>query len=156
MLACCFNDVVWLECASVGFISLNWTRYCDEERDALMYEQRSIDDRDRRVEIWHEVQEMMRDAYTHIFFNHANWTIGAREEVHNVCGQTAPAKRSTTCAARPRPRRGPQRVRPDRAREEVHNVCGQTAPADGTKLFCNNQGRGPTAPGLAGLMASGS
>ena len=29
------NDVVWLECASVGFISLNWTRYCDEERDIL-------------------------------------------------------------------------------------------------------------------------
>ena len=97
------NDVVWLECASVSFISLNWTRYCDEERDALMYEQRSIDDLDCRVEIWHQVQEMMRDAYTHIFFNHANWTIGAREE--------------------------------------VHNVCGQTAPADGTKLFCNNQGR---------------
>ena len=36
-------------------------------------------------------KEMMRDAYTHIFFNHANWTIGARAEVHNVCGQTAPA-----------------------------------------------------------------
>ena len=97
------NDVVWLECASVSFISLNWTRYCDEERDALMYEQRGIDDLDRRVEIWHQLQEMMRDAYTHIFFNHANWTIGTREE--------------------------------------VHNVCGQTAPADGTKLFCNNQGR---------------
>ena len=85
------NDVVWLECASVSFISLNWTRYCDKARDALMYEQRRIDDVDRRCEIWHEIQEMVRDAYTHIFFNHANWTIGARDTVHNVCGQTAPA-----------------------------------------------------------------
>ena len=85
------NDVVWLQCASVSFISLNWTRYCDTERDALMYEQRGIDDLDRRVEIWHEIQRMVRDAYTHIFFNHANWTIGVRDTVHNVCGQTAPA-----------------------------------------------------------------
>ena len=97
------NDVVWLECASVSFISLNWTRYCDERRDELMYEQRSIDDVARRKEIWHEIQQMVRDAYTHIFFNHTNWTIGARNE--------------------------------------VKNVCGQTSPADGTKLFCNNQGR---------------
>ena len=97
------NDVVWLECASVSFISLNWTRYCDTERDGLMYEQRGIDDLDRRVEIWHEIQRMVRDAYTHIFFNHANWTIGVRDT--------------------------------------VQNVCGQTSPADGTRLFCNNQGR---------------
>ena len=85
------NDVVWLECASVSFISLNWTRYCDAERDGLMYEQRGIDDLDRRAEIWHEIQRMVRDAYTHIFFNHANWTIGVHRTVHNVCGQTAPA-----------------------------------------------------------------
>ena len=84
------NDVVWLECASVSFISLNWTRYCDEARDELMYEQRRIDDLDRRVEIWHEIQEMVRNAYTHIFFNHSNWTIAIRDTVHNVCGQTTP------------------------------------------------------------------
>ena len=85
------NDVVWLQCASVSFISLNWTRYCDTERDGLMHEQRAIDDLDRRVEIWHQIQRMVRGAYTHIFFNHANWTIGARDGVHNVCGQTSPA-----------------------------------------------------------------
>ncbi len=85
------NDVVWLQCASVSFISLNWTRYCDTERDRLMHEQRGIDDLDRRVEVWHQIQQMVRDAYTHIFFNHANWTIGARDTVHNVCGQTSPA-----------------------------------------------------------------
>ena len=85
------NDVLWLTCRVIEFISLNWPRHCDEERDALMYESRSTDDIDRQVEIWHQVQEMMRDSYTYIFFNHANWTIGARDNVQNICGQTAPA-----------------------------------------------------------------
>ena len=85
------NDVLWITCLAVGFIALNFPRYCDEEREALLYEQRAIDDVDRRVEIWHEIQENIRDSYTYIFFNHANWTIGARDNVNNVCGQTSPA-----------------------------------------------------------------
>ncbi len=84
------NDVLWLECAAIDFISLNWPRDCSEERDALMYEQRASDDLDRRVEIWREIQQEIKDSYTYIFFNHANWTIGARENVHNICGQTSP------------------------------------------------------------------
>ena len=85
------NDVLWITCLAISFIALNFPRYCDEERDALMYEARAIDDLDRQVEIWHEVQENIRDAYTYIFFNHANWTLGARDNVHNICGQTSPA-----------------------------------------------------------------
>ena len=85
------NDVLWITCLAVGFIALNFPRYCDEERDALLYEQRAIDDVDRRVEIWHEIQENIRDSYSYIFFNHANWTIGVRDNVNNVCGQTSPA-----------------------------------------------------------------
>ena len=84
------NDVLWIQCASIDFISLNWPRDCDEERDALLFEQRRIDDLDRRVEIWHQISEDLRDSYTYIFFNHANWTIGARDNVHNVCGQVSP------------------------------------------------------------------
>ena len=84
------NDVLWIQCSSIGPISINWPRDCDEERDALMFEQRRIEDLDRRVEIWHQIQEDLRDSYTYIFFNHANWTIGARENVHNICGQTSP------------------------------------------------------------------
>ena len=84
------NDVLWIQCDSIDFISLNWPRDCDPERDALLFEQRRIDDLDRRVEIWHQISENLRDSYTYIFFNHANWTIGARDNVHNVCGQTSP------------------------------------------------------------------
>ena len=89
------NDVLWLACSSIDFIALNFPRYCDEERDAMMYEARAIDDLDRRVEIWHQVQENIRDSYTYIFFNHANWTIGHRDGVNNICGQTSPGGGST-------------------------------------------------------------
>ena len=84
------NDVLWIQCDSIDFISLNWPRDCDPERDELLYEQRRIEDLDRRVEIWHQISEDLRDSYTYIFFNHANWTIGVRDNVHNVCGQTSP------------------------------------------------------------------
>ena len=84
------NDVVWLQCATVGPISINWPRDCDQERDALMFEQRSSDDLDRRVEIWRQIQQNMRDSYTYIFFNHANWTVGARDNVRGICGQRGP------------------------------------------------------------------
>ncbi len=84
------NDVLWIQCDSIDFVSLNWPRDCDPERDALMFEQRASDDLDRRVEIWHEIQQNLRDSYTYIFFNHANWTVGARDNVHNICGQTNP------------------------------------------------------------------
>ena len=84
------NDVLWIECRVIGFISLNWPRDCNPERDALMYEQRATNDLDRRVEIWHWIQQDLRDSYTYIFFNHANWTIGAGPHVHNICGQTSP------------------------------------------------------------------
>ena len=80
------NEMLWLECDSVGFISLNFPRYCDSERDDLMFESRETDDVQRRVEIWHRVQEMIRDAYTYIFYYHTNWMIGTRDNVHNVCG----------------------------------------------------------------------
>ena len=84
------NDMLWIQCDTIELISLNWPRDCDPERDALLFEQRRIDDLDRRVEIWHQISEDLRDSYTYIFFNHANWTIGARDNVKNICGQTSP------------------------------------------------------------------
>ncbi|MCY4422047.1 MAG: ABC transporter substrate-binding protein [Acidimicrobiaceae bacterium] len=85
------NDAIFMECGAIGpAISLNFARYCDEERDELLYEQRRIDDLDRRVEIWHRIQEMNRDAYIYIFMTHDNWTIGARDNVENICGQVSP------------------------------------------------------------------
>ncbi len=91
------NDMLWIQCSSIGFISINWPRNCDPESDALMFEQRATDDLDRRVEIWHQIQQDLKDSYIYIFFNHANWTIGAGEHVHNICGQTAPTGEELFC-----------------------------------------------------------
>ena len=91
------NDILWLECGTVGFISLNFPRYCDPERDELMFESRRIDDLDRRVEIWHRVAEMIRDAYTYIFYYHTNWAIGVRDNVKDVCGQRSPDGAELLC-----------------------------------------------------------
>ena len=84
------GESIWLSCFTIGVVSLNWSRYCEEDRDELMREQRSIDDLDRRVEIWNEVQHSIRDSYVYIFLSHVNFTIGARDNVHNICGQVAP------------------------------------------------------------------
>ena len=98
------NDVLWLQCDTDGAanrpvpgVALNFPRYCDEERDALMFEQRRIDDVERRREIWWEIQEMIRDSYTYIFYHHTNWVIGYRDNVHNICGQTAPDGQELFC-----------------------------------------------------------
>ncbi len=91
------NDVLFMECGAISFISLNFTRHCDHERDELMYEQRAIDDLDRRVEIWHRIEEINRDSYTMIFLTHSNFTIGARDNVHNICGQTGPTGDGLFC-----------------------------------------------------------
>ncbi len=91
------NDVLWMECGTIGFISLNFPRFCSEERDELMYEQRRSEDLDRRVEIWHRIQEIVRDSYSYIFYHHTNWVIGARDNVHNICGQISPTGDELFC-----------------------------------------------------------
>jgi len=85
------NEVVWLECATAeGGITLNWVRVCNPDRDALLFEQRATDDRDRRIEIWQQIQQEMNETYAYIFTTHANWTVGVSDKVRNICGQTSP------------------------------------------------------------------
>ena len=84
------SEALWLQCSSIAFVSLNFPRYCDPERDELMFESRGSDDLQRRVEIWHRIQEMIRDSYTYIFYYHTNWVVGARDNVRGICGQTSP------------------------------------------------------------------
>ncbi len=93
------NEVIWLQCATADkFIALNWVRYCDESRDALMLEQRQTADLGRRVEIWHEIQVNMNESYAYVFMTHANWTIGSHERVQNICPQFAPTGEEIFCS----------------------------------------------------------
>ena len=84
------SDMVPLLCSTIGVVAFNMSRYCDEGRDALMLEQRNVNDNIQRIEIWHEVQRMIKESYEYVFLSHVNWTIGARNNVRNICGQIAP------------------------------------------------------------------
>ncbi len=92
------NEVVWLECATAGAgIALNWVRVCDEERDALLFEQRATDDDARRIEIWQEIAQNIADTYSYIFLTHANWVVGFNDNVKNLCGTTGPDDQEIMC-----------------------------------------------------------
>lgn len=92
------NEIVWLQCeTATGLIALNWPRWCDEERDALLFEMRATDDDDRRVEIMQEIQVEMNEAYTYVFLTHANWTIAIQDDVRDLCNQKGPDDVTLAC-----------------------------------------------------------
>jgi len=92
------GEVVWLECATAeGFITLNWVRWCNPERDELLFAQRASADLDERVEIWKQIQVEMNESYSYIFTTHSNWTIGHQDRVRNLCGQTGPGGELMFC-----------------------------------------------------------
>ena len=91
-------EVIWLECATAeGFITLNWVRWCNPEREELLYAQRATDDLDERVEIWKQIQVEMNESYAYIFTTHTNWTIGHQDRVRNLCGPTGPDGQTMFC-----------------------------------------------------------
>ncbi|NNE75294.1 MAG: hypothetical protein HKN26_16635 [Acidimicrobiales bacterium] len=82
------RDKVWLMCRTAEGISLNWPRFCDEARDALIVEADSGVSEERFIELQQEIAKSMNEAYTYIFFNHTIWAYGYSNSVQNVCGMT--------------------------------------------------------------------
>jgi ABC-type transport system substrate-binding protein len=91
------GHILWTECQSVGPLSLNWPRYCDEERDALMFEARASDDREANVELWKEWAVNIHDSYTYLFQTHTMWTNAYDTKVKNVCGYVLPDGSTPLC-----------------------------------------------------------
>jgi|GEM_PF-83507 len=91
------GHILWTECQSVGPLSLNWPRYCDEERDALMFEARASDDREANVELWKEWAVNIHDSYTYLFQTHTMWTNAYGTKVKNVCGYVLPDGSTPLC-----------------------------------------------------------
>lgn len=92
-------DNVWLECRTIGFISLNWPRYCDEERDAKLLEAQVIEDPAARAVIYQEVEQMIADAATYIFFNHTRWSNAFADNVYGVCNGVLPDGSTARCTS---------------------------------------------------------
>ena len=92
-------DRIWLMCRNVGGISLNWPRFCDEERDALILQAMATADRAELVPIYQELVQKIHDDYLYVFFNHSMWTIGFTENVRGACQRTSPDGVALACSA---------------------------------------------------------
>ncbi len=93
------NDNVWLLCRTIGGISLNWPRYCDEERDALIFEAMATADDAERVPLMQELVQKINEDYLYIFFNHTLWNNAFTENVHGICDRVAPDGTTLECSS---------------------------------------------------------
>jgi peptide/nickel transport system substrate-binding protein len=93
------TDNVWLLCRTVGGISLNWPRFCDEERDALLLQAQATTDQAERVALYQQVEQMIHDAYTYIFLRHTLWDNAFVDTVHGVCERLGPDGDPLKCAS---------------------------------------------------------
>ncbi len=92
------NDNVWLLCRTIGGISLNWPRFCDEARDALILETMATPADADRVPLLQELVQKINEDYLYVFFNHTLWTNAFTEPVHGVCDHVAPDGTPLLCA----------------------------------------------------------
>ena len=84
------DDRIWLLCRAIGGISINWPRYCDEERDALILEIMATPDPADTVDLWHQVVDKINQDYLYIFFHHTLWDNAFAPSVRGVCSRQAP------------------------------------------------------------------
>jgi len=90
-------DNVWLLCRTVGFVSLNWPRYCDEERDAVLLAAQATTDPAERAELYQTAEQMINDAAVYVYFNHTRWSNAFADGVNNACAVTTPEGSTTRC-----------------------------------------------------------
>lgn len=92
------DDRVWLECRNIGGISLNWARYCSEERDALIKEIANPASPDDRVGLIQKLVQSLHDSYAYIFLVHSSWAVVNSEMVHGMCDRVSPAGDPLPCS----------------------------------------------------------
>ena len=79
-------DRVCLLCRPIAGISLNWPRYCDEERDAVILAADASRSVEEKIPYYQELSEMINEAYTYVFYNHTLWSLALNDGVENLCG----------------------------------------------------------------------
>lgn len=90
----------FLACSTIGALSINWSRNCNEERDQLFLDQRAEGDFDGRYGIWQEIQENLRDSYQYVLATHVNWTVATGANVGGLCDATTPDGVELPCQTR--------------------------------------------------------
>ena len=96
------TDNVWLLCRTIGGISLNWPRFCDEQRDALLLQAQATTDQAERVAALPAGRADDQRRLPYIFFTHTAWMNAFTDNVHGVCDRMSPEGVPLKCAvARP-------------------------------------------------------
>jgi peptide/nickel transport system substrate-binding protein len=91
-------DNVWLLCRTIGGISLNWPRYCDEQRDQLLLQAQATTDQAERIQLYQQAEKLINEAYLYIFLTHTAWMNAFTENVHGVCERMSPEGVLLKCA----------------------------------------------------------
>lgn len=90
-------DNIWLLCRTIGPISLNWPRYCDDERDALLIQAQAEADPEARAALYQQVEQRIADAATYVFLTHTMWDNAFAANVRGVCSRTSPDGAPLVC-----------------------------------------------------------
>ena len=91
-------DNVWLICETVGGISLNWPRFCNPDRDALLFAAQASDDESERIALYQEQTAQMNEEYLYVFLRHNVNAIAFAPELRGQCGRTNPEGDLLRCA----------------------------------------------------------
>ena len=81
------GDFTWLDCRHVGdkgALSITWTRWCDDEIQALGLEQRATDSKKEQARIWKKITALLNKDFVYIFLIHDEWLVAANNRVKNV------------------------------------------------------------------------
>jgi peptide/nickel transport system substrate-binding protein len=92
------TDNVWLLCRTIGGISLNFPRYCDEARDAALLRAQATTDDAERAAAYQEAVQLIHDSFAYTFLTHTLWAQAFSSTVHGVCDRTAPDGTPLVCA----------------------------------------------------------
>jgi peptide/nickel transport system substrate-binding protein len=92
------GDNVWLLCRTTAGLALNFTRLCDEQRDALLLEGQATTDEARRIEIYQEVEQRINEDYVYVYLVHTTWDNAFAPEVRGVCDATSPEGVALRCS----------------------------------------------------------
>ena len=92
------QDNVWLLCRTIGGLSLNWPRYCDETRDSLLLEAQVAPTQADEVPLQKQISQNLHDAYTYIFLQHSVWANSFTSAVHGTCDVKSPEGVALACA----------------------------------------------------------
>jgi peptide/nickel transport system substrate-binding protein len=91
-------DRFMLICRTIDVISLNFARYCTDERDRLILAAQAVDDPATRIALWREISQQIHDAYTYVFLEHTVWDNAFDSRVRGVCDRTSPDGVPLRCA----------------------------------------------------------